>query len=151
MSFPSSGSGVAVLCRYFLLETCLRRALVSVSGESSTASHFPVRPKYVMVWLRIGFTLRFPLPFPCWTWKGPPSWSGTLAFWRGTVTAPWSHPSEDSLEVILLPLQTSALSVGTRHHGTAFASGSRPIRASALIREIIDALITKARSLRCQE
>lgn len=113
---------------------------------------FLIHPKYVMVWLRIAVSLTFPCLSFC-TWKSPLRLSGTGHFCRETVTAPWSHLNADVclLEMTPQPLATSALNMGTRRHGITFASGSRPIGASALVRVIIDALITKAGSLRCQE
>lgn len=55
------------------------------------------------------------------------------------------------LEMISLHLRTSALNKGRRNQEIAFAFGACPIGVSAVIRVIIDALITKAGSLQCQE
>lgn len=52
--------------------------------EKCTVLHY-CREKYLitflsLVWLRIGFALRFSLPFCHWTWKCTLRWSGTGHF-----------------------------------------------------------------------
>lgn len=75
------------------------------------------------------------------------------AFCQEAVNAPWSHLNTDAclLEMISLHLKTSALNRGRRHHGNRLCLCIPPFGAWALIRVIIDALITKAGSLQCQE